>query len=171
MLEFLFCRSRNHRVQTRPRRIRSTSTCALPIANHPAGSGIHVKYSRLHIAPVNHIDDFVYCVLLEIKIDQWAGMTFHLRCSFLWRTTFNLGFHQSRSDRVIAAITKALRHYKARGLKRPRTPYSKLSGVLHAASINWRAIVTGSGNAGNALRGNQPAASISDGSGLMVPPA
>jgi len=39
----------------------------------------------------------------------------------------------------------------------------------HAASINCRAILTGSGKAGNALRENHCASSISSGSGLMTP--
>lgn len=40
-----------------------------------------------------------------------------------------------------------------------------------AASISCRAMLTGSGSKGSALRGNQPASSISDGSGVIVPPA
>ena len=48
---------------------------------------------------------------------------------------------------------------------------NSLYSCWQAASISWRAMLTGSGSKGRALRGNQSAASISDGSGVIVPPA
>ena len=59
-------------------------------------------------------------------------------------------------------------HFYHRG---PESSDACCPAYRHAASIIWRAILTGSGNAGNALRGNQLASSISDGSGSMIPPA